>query len=103
LKNNYHKREAYTFGMDEQNRRRIANMLNCQLGELSIRYLGIPLSDIKLGREDLVELPNKISKRIPPWKGKYISLGGRLILCNSSLSSLPTYMMDFYLLPASTH
>lgn len=38
-----------------------------------------------------------------PWKGKYNSSGARSILTNSCLSSLPTYMMGFYLLHDGTH
>jgi hypothetical protein len=42
-------------------------------------------------------------KECPPWKGKNISSGGRLILSNSYLASLPVFTMGFYLLPKSTH
>jgi hypothetical protein len=58
--------------MDDLSRRRVANTMNCQLEELSIRYLGIPLSDSKMDKEELAELPNKVSKRIAPWKGKHM-------------------------------
>jgi hypothetical protein len=88
LKINYHKSEAYIFGMEEEEKRRITNMLNCQLGELPMNYLGIPISlncqlgelpmndlcipisDTKLGKVAFAEVPQKISRRIPPWKGK---------------------------------
>jgi hypothetical protein len=55
------------------------------------------------GLDALSEIPKKIAKRIPPWKGKHSSSGGRMILTNTCLSSLPTYAMGFYLLPARTH
>jgi hypothetical protein len=54
---------------------RVANMLNCQLGELPIKYLEIPLSCSKLGKEALSTLLEKISKRIPLGKGKMLHLG----------------------------
>jgi hypothetical protein len=38
LKINYYKSEAFTFGMGEVDSRRVANMLNCQLGELRMKY-----------------------------------------------------------------
>jgi hypothetical protein len=102
LKINYHKSEAYIFGMDEDNKRRISNMLNCQLRELPMRYLDIPLSDSKLGMGALAEIPGKLQKK-PPWKGRHTSSRGRLTLTNSCLSSLPIYVMGFYLLPPGTH
>jgi hypothetical protein len=43
--------------MDEISSRRIANMMNCKLGELPMTYLGIPLSDTKLGMGAFVSLP----------------------------------------------
>jgi hypothetical protein len=70
LKINYHKSEAYIFGMEETAKDRIANMLNCQLGNLPIKYLGIPISDVKLGKAAFVELTRKVSKRIPTWRGE---------------------------------
>jgi hypothetical protein len=33
------------------------------------------------------------------WQGKLQSIGGRLILINSSLSSVPMYMISFFKLP----
>jgi hypothetical protein len=89
--------------MDLDDKTRIANMLNCQLGELPIKYLGVPISDVKLGKVAFADLIEKIAKRIPPWKGKQSSSGGRLILTNTWLSSLPTYRMGIYLLPLGTH
>jgi hypothetical protein len=53
LKINYHKSEAYIFRMTEEEEPRIANMLNCQLDSLAIKYLGIPLSDRKMGKGGL--------------------------------------------------
>jgi hypothetical protein len=103
LKINYHKSDAFIFGMDEERQIRIANMLNCQLGSLPMEYLGIRVSDKKLGKGAFVRVPEKISKMIPPWKGKLMSSGARLTLSNSCLSSLPTYTMGFYLLPKGTH
>jgi hypothetical protein len=49
LKINYHKSEPFIFGMETEDKVRVANMLNCQLGELPMKYLGIPIGDSKLG------------------------------------------------------
>jgi hypothetical protein len=35
-------------------------------------------------------------KKLSSWKGKQLSLGGRLVLINSVLSSLPMFMMSFF-------
>jgi hypothetical protein len=38
-----------------------------------------------------------------PWEGKMLSSGGKLILMNSCLSSIPTYIMRFYRLTDGQH
>jgi hypothetical protein len=63
------------------------------MGSLPMKYLGIPLSDMKLGMGAFAGVAEKITKRVPPWKGKNMSSGARLILSNSCLTSLPTYTM----------
>jgi hypothetical protein len=41
----------------------------------------------------------RLQKRLSSWKGKLLSLGGRLILINSVLSNMVLYMISFFLLP----
>jgi hypothetical protein len=103
LKINSQKSEAFIFGCEDQEKRRIANMLNCQLGVLPMEYLGIPISDVKLDMGAFNGLGDKVAKRVPSWKGRHMSSRGRLILTNKCLTSLPTYTMGFYSLPPRTH
>lgn len=103
LKINFHKSEVYAFGFSQEEKEELANMLNYRLGELPLRYLGIPISDSHLGLNAFEEVYNKMRKRLDLWKGKNLTSGGRLILTNSCLTSLPMYTMGFYRLPASGH
>jgi len=43
LKINFHKSEVFVFGAQQEEKERMANMLNCKLGELPLKYLGIPV------------------------------------------------------------
>lgn len=70
------------------------------MGSLPMKYLGIQISDKHLGMLAFGDTYNKLRKRLDPWKGKNLTSGGRLILTNSCLSSLPTYTMGFYRIPA---
>jgi hypothetical protein len=74
----------------------MANMLNCSLGTLSMKYLGIPISDGRLQPSAFDHIVGNMEKRMDSWKGKHLSSGGRLILTNSCLSSLPIYTMGLY-------
>jgi hypothetical protein len=38
-------------------------------------------------------------KKLSCWKAKYLSYGGRLVLLNAVLSSLPMFMMSFFEIP----
>ena len=38
---------------------------------------------------------NALRKKLSSWKAKYLSYGGRLVLLNSVLNSLPMFMMSF--------
>jgi hypothetical protein len=70
---------------------------------LSIKYLGIPVSNYKLFSGDLMYVGLKVEKRLPAWQGLGLSSGGKSILIESSLSSLPSYTMGVYLLPNEVH
>jgi hypothetical protein len=91
------------FGADYQEEKEMANMLNCSLGSFSMKYLGISISDHNINSVISEPILEKMRKRLDPWKGKHLSAGGRLILTNSCLSSLPMYCMGFYLLPKEFH
>ena len=94
LKINYHKSEMVAFGMDAEEQRIIANMLNCKIGQMPMRYLGFPISSGKVGVGGFTDIVAKMRKKLQSWKGKHLSSGGRLILTNSSLISMPIFTMN---------
>ena len=53
----------------------------------------------KLNNKDRKEIENRIEKRLSGWKGKMLTVGRRLVLINSVLTSLPMFMMSFFELP----
>lgn len=48
-----------------------------------MKYLGIKIDDHKLGMASLNDIPEKIRKRLPRWKGKNMSTRARVILNNT--------------------
>jgi hypothetical protein len=63
-------------------------------------FLSITLvSPRKLRNCDWGKVEERFEKRLSSWKGKPLSIGGRLTLINSVLSSLMMYMMPFFSTP----
>jgi hypothetical protein len=68
-----------------------------------MKYLGLPISYKRLSKEELCTAAGKVETRLETWKCNQLSHGGRSILINSSLSSIPMYSMGFYWLHEGTH
>jgi hypothetical protein len=50
----------------------------------------------KLSNKDWKMVEERMEKRLSSWKEKYLSVGGRLVLINSVLTSLVIFMMSFF-------
>ncbi|WVZ71541.1 hypothetical protein U9M48_020116 [Paspalum notatum var. saurae] len=96
LKINFTKSELYCFGKAHQHLDSYMEIFGCKVGEFPFNYLGIPIHYKKLRNADWKKGEERFEKRLRSWKGKYLSIGGRLTLINSVLSSLPMYMMSFF-------
>jgi hypothetical protein len=103
LKINYLKSEVIVMGSSRDRQQRVADWLNCKWRSFPFIYLGLPISDRKLTMDQWLFLVRKLAGRIEPWWGKIMSSGGRLILSNSCLASLPTFAMGLFLLQDGIH
>jgi hypothetical protein len=75
LRINYHKSEVYGFGASQGEKEEMTNMLNCVLGELPMKYLGIPISDHHLSMGAFGFLSHEMVSRLNPWKGRFLTSG----------------------------
>ena len=66
LKINFHKSEVYVFGVSQEEKERLANMLNCALGSFPMKYLGIPISYKHLSMGAFLHVTQKMKKRLDP-------------------------------------
>jgi hypothetical protein len=73
-----------------------ASVLNCRNGSIPFIYLGLPIGGD--GRKISFWKPvvDRIRARLSVWNNKILSFGGRLVLLNSVLSSLPVYFLSFF-------
>jgi hypothetical protein len=85
---NFHKSEVIPMSIDDVEAHDIADVLNCPIGSLHFRYLGVPLHFDKLKREDLQPILDKLIKRITGWRGRLLAYSSRLELIRSCLASM---------------
>jgi hypothetical protein len=96
IKINFHKSELFCFGETRDRSEEYVELFGCKEGEFPFRYLGISMSPRRLSNKDWRAVEKRFQKKLSSWKGKLLSSGGRLVLINSFLSSLPMFMMSFF-------
>ena len=62
-----------------------------------------PISPGLLHSKDFALAVSKVRNRVLPWRGRYNTNVGKVALINACLSSLPMFLMGFYLLSAGIH
>jgi hypothetical protein len=92
---NFYKCELIPMNLEEERTHEIAHVLNCPIGALPFKYLGVPIHFEKLKREDIQPLVDKLLKRMAGWRGKLLAYSSRLELVKSCLSSVPVYLLSF--------
>ena len=99
LKINCDKSDLLTIGLLKDEEKDMAKIFCCKQGKFPFKYLGVPLHHSKLRKEDIKPIVDKVIKRVAGWKGKLLSYGGRLVLLNSYLASIPIYLLSFIKFP----
>lgn len=77
----------------------MAENLLCARGSLPFLYLGLPIGGSTSQLSTWDPIIQKVEKKLASWRGKVLSLGGRLTLLKSSLASLPLYYMSLFPVP----
>ena len=79
----------------------LADSLDCRVGSLPLTYLGMPLGASYKAVAVWDPILEKMERRLAGWKKLYLSKRGHLTLLKSTLSSLPTYFLSLFTIPAS--
>jgi len=96
---NFHKSTFVPMHVDATTAAEMAEILGCSVSSFPQTYLGLPLSPHKLKFADYQPLLLSFDRYLAGWKAKLLSTGGRIVLVNSVLGSLPIYYMSSILLP----
>ncbi|WVZ51479.1 hypothetical protein U9M48_002624, partial [Paspalum notatum var. saurae] len=99
LKINFSKSEIFCFGQAKECENAYSKLFGCRSGSFPFRYLGLLMHYRKLRNSGRKHIEERFKKCLIGWKGKLLSVGGRLVLINSVLSSLPMFMLSFFAIP----
>lgn len=69
----------------------------CDLG----KYLGMHVLHKRINKDTYGEVLEKVASRLSGWKGRFLSLAGRVTLTKSVVSSIPIHSMSTIYLPSS--
>jgi hypothetical protein len=76
------------------------SFLNCKRGVVPFKYLGLPVGANPKRIVTWEPLLDQIKRRLNSWGNKFISLGGRIVLLNSVLNSIPIFFVSFMKMPS---
>lgn len=89
LKVNFHKSSFIGVNVDDRFLYGASCFLNCVIGQVPFKFLGLPIGANPRRFVTWKPVIDMMNKRLAGWKGRHLSLGGRIVLVNSVLSALP--------------
>lgn len=93
LQVNYSKSSATLLNGEPDDAEIIRDTLGCQIAELPLTYLGIPLMLRRPTSAQLQPLVNKMAGKLPTWKSWLMNKPGRLAMVKSVLSAIPIHQI----------
>ncbi|GKA08346.1 putative RNA-directed DNA polymerase [Tanacetum coccineum] len=101
LKVNISKSRILGVGVSEAEIEAVASSIGCAPGTFPFSYLGLPVGKKMHLKEGWNAIIDRFRDKLSNWKAKNLSIGGRLTLVKSVLSSLPIYYLSLFKAPIS--
>lgn len=99
FKVNFYKSKIYRVNVDETFMETASHFFCCCRGNLPFKFLGIPVGLNPRRCASWNQVLDNQTKNLPTWKARLLSIRGRVTLLNSILSSIPIYIMSFFIAP----
>lgn len=96
FKVNFFKSKIYGVNLQEDFMCGASYFLCCCRGVLSFKFLGMSVGPNPMRCESWVPIVQSLKQKLSTWKAWFLSIGGRVILLNFVLASIPIYIMSFY-------
>ena len=93
LKTNVLKSSVHPIQCLEEDIAILNNHLPYQISDFPCKYLGVPLSPLKLSKAQVQPIIDKIADRLPGWKADLLTKAGRCILVQYVLTSMMIYLL----------
>lgn len=99
LKVNFHKSEVVGVNLEENFMESASQFLICSREKLPFKFLGISVRINSWRGKAWNAVVSSFKRKLSIWKSRLLSIGGKVTLLNSVLSSLVIYTMSFYRAP----
>lgn len=96
---NVQKSHCFLANTDSSTTTRILSLLGFPLGQLPIKFLGVPLISTKLTYTDCKPLIHRLTSRVTSWTASVLAYSGRLQLIKSVLFSIQSFWCSHFMLP----
>jgi len=101
LKVNYSKSKVGEVGVNINQTMIFVSILNCDIMKAPFSYLGVTVDENHERCAFWEGLLNKLRSRLCSWKGKSLSLAGRVYLIKSVLTSVPLFYVSLFCMSAT--
>jgi len=99
LKINFHKSKLIGINVHRNNLACYTKTLNCTQMGLPFSYLGLEVGGNPRKKKFWDPVLNKLKTRLNVWKGRFLSMAGRICLIKSVLTSTPLYYLSLFRAP----
>jgi len=99
LKINFHKSKVAGINVLTSNMDCYTKTLNCEQMSVPFSYLGLEVGGNPRKEKFWEPVLNKLKSRLSVWKGRFLSMAGRLCLIKSVLSAIPLYYLSLFKAP----
>jgi len=83
-------------GVEQIMMQHFATILNCEVMETPFLYLGLSVRGCHKRRAFWDGVIVRMKKRLSRWKGRFLSLAGRICLIESVLSTIPLFYLSLF-------